>query len=94
MQWGLCDAFVVALGRRFSRFLVFIFFLRKIAISLGAWPFIERTHTFRGQQAEGSQLSTLTVVQTVSFQQDSCGEARATSASISGKENRGKEPRF
>lgn len=69
-------------------------FSRKIAISLGDWSFIERTHTFMGQQAEGSQLSSLTVVQTVSFQQGSCGKARGKSASISEKESHGKEPRF
>ena len=45
------------LGREASPAFAFSF-SRKLAISQGTWPFMEGTHTFMGQQAEGSQLST------------------------------------
>lgn len=44
------------LGSEASPGFAFIF-SRKLAVSQGTWPFMEGTHTFMGQQAEGSQQS-------------------------------------
>lgn len=68
-QWGLyVGAIVVALGRRFSRFLfLFFFFFKKNSKKPGSLALYGENAYLQGQQAEGSQLSILTVFQIVSF---------------------------